>query len=726
MADEELRISVKVDQEKAAENTRQLKDSFSGITDVGHMARLESLGRQFKLSDVQIKQLAETIGKPTGALGGFAMGFGRAGTILLAFEAAAAVAKAVHRSFTDAATRQTDVMHAAQRMGGIHAAQLDANLELMEREQIERGRGMAMMETFARRKNEFLEYNSQFRRSIMEDVEGPFAEVVSRHFFELEQAPDVSTMMNLVRKFSEEIDRYYTERGKPERGAQEKRKYLERWFGLPDIAQLTQDFVKVTKEAEEAWDRNQTAAKEYLRVTTDISNNLSKIISSVLTDAMDNLGIGGVLRFVNAFLERGAKEHGEIGAMSQEERVKYLDSLVREGDAAWRKAIIDFLFNSSPKSHDFPRPGGRPAGLLDDLGNNQEDLITEEKRLVENLQFLNALLSGESGIGGARGPEFHNAPQGGAEGESNPMQIPAGVAQPGGGSAAEARQPGRREWRPDDPSPTGYYTRKGKQTPFPVLSPEATALPTQPGYPKNPYTGVSEGKGVGTWFSQSPTGGRRGGSWRDPDDPANSAALDKIPDTHQGISLSSPATLGQFHYLTDPNTGLTHVVQQTDAGPGVRTQALVDISTNKALQMGYDQQSFEAQQDKLLWEVRPTGFDTMRPTSTGAATQKRTAAGRTDLPSGSDLEFNPFAGGGGSFGGGGATGEFGVRPGGGGMIDDADRTRFDQAMGDDMDVSGKLNVEVDAPRGTEVKASGGGMFANSTSVDRRISDEARP
>ena len=57
-------------------------------------------------------------------------------------------------------------------MGNIHAAQLDANVHAMERERIERGRGIAMMENFSRRRAEFLEHSSQFRRSIMEDVEG--------------------------------------------------------------------------------------------------------------------------------------------------------------------------------------------------------------------------------------------------------------------------------------------------------------------------------------------------------------------------------------------------------------------------------------------------------------------------------------------------------------------------------------------------------------------------
>ena len=54
---------------------------------------------------------------------------------------------------------------------------------------------------------------------------------------------------------------------------------------------------------------------------------------------------------------------------------------------------------------------------------------------------------------------------------------------------------------------------------------------------------------------------------------------------------------------------------------------------------------------------------------------------------------------------------------------DAGRRRLDRDMGDALDVSGRLNVAVDAPAGTEVKASGGGMFANSVSVDRRMGFE---
>ena len=95
--------------------------------------------------------------------------------------------------------------------------------------------------------------------------------------------------------------------------------------------------------------------------------------------------------------------------------------------------------------------------------------------------------------------------------------------------------------------------------------------------------------------------------------------------------MSSPATLGQFHYVTDPNTGLTHVLQQTDAGPGVRTQKIADIAVGAASKMGYTQKSFEAQQGRVEqglvapWEVRPTGFGSARPTKPGQATQTFTS-----------------------------------------------------------------------------------------------------
>jgi hypothetical protein len=45
-------------------------------------------------------------------------------------------------------------------------------------------------------------------------------------------------------------------------------------------------------------------------------------------------------------------------------------------------------------------------------------------------------------------------------------------------------------------------------------------------------------------------------------------------------------------------------------------------------------------------------------------------------------------------------------------------------LGDQIDVSGKLNVKVDAPAGTSVRAKGGGMFEKGVTVDRGIQANA--
>jgi hypothetical protein len=41
-------------------------------------------------------------------------------------------------------------------------------------------------------------------------------------------------------------------------------------------------------------------------------------------------------------------------------------------------------------------------------------------------------------------------------------------------------------------------------------------------------------------------------------------------------------------------------------------------------------------------------------------------------------------------------------------------------LSDQLDVKGKLNVKVDAPAGTSVRAKGGGMFENNVTLDRGL------
>ena len=329
----------------------------------------------------------------------------------------------------------------------------------------------------------------------------------------------------------------------------------------------------------------------------------------------------------------GPLEIGPTSGLSLEERMQRAGTPLSEN-------ILDLRNQPGAGGDEYERNTDQMAALA-----------TEVKR-VNDIIIPKAL---KELIGG--GPQFHNAPMGGAAGESNPIDLPALAPQPGGGAAAEARQPLLRPWRPGDPMTPTYPGKRGAPTHFPILSPAATPLPTPPGYnPRRPgtnvLTGVSEGRGVASWYGQ-------GQGWGDKpsmDQPGSNAL--RVPEHLQGISLPSKETVGQFFYVTDPSTGLTHVRQQTDIGPGVRTQKLVDISVAAAQKEGYTKESFEAMQARVErgelkpWEVRSTGFGT-RGTSTAPAprgtvptveTQNITQlpGGGADLPSGMDVEFNLF------------------------------------------------------------------------------------
>ena len=74
-------------------------------------------------------------------------------------------------------------------------------------------------------------------------------------------------------------------------------------------------------------------------------------------------------------------------------------------------------------------------------GDPVEDNTAEMENLAYELRRLNDFLAPSN----IMNPAFHNAPMGGAAGESNPMQLPEGSAQPGGGAASEAAQAARAE-----------------------------------------------------------------------------------------------------------------------------------------------------------------------------------------------------------------------------------------------------------------------------------------
>jgi hypothetical protein len=780
---EELRINVKTDPEKASENARQLQDAFRQMASPQQTEQFEKLGRQLKLTEDQIKKLGDGLNKPQSALQAFATGFGKAGMIMGAFGVAIKAAQMAADQFNKVAGAHLEIQNQANRMGGIHAAQLNEDIRAMERNSIERSRSMAMMEKFNEKVNDFKIYATGFRRSILDDVQGPFVEVVEKHFAELEKAPNLEEWMNLVRRFAGEIDKYYTERGNPQRGAQERRKYLEKWFGLPDIMQMNEDFKQVSEDTKKEWDEQQQVLTEYVRVTAEISDNWEKILSGIVHATLEDLGINKGLVMLNDLLERGAREHTDLGAMTAEQRKEYSDKLRAAGDKYWREhGIIDFLKHLW-EDPDFakklvPPPPiekeGHATHLLENYNDNASDLVLESKRLTQNIGFLNSLLSGEtSSVGGGDARSkfatmFHNRPQGGAQGESNPIKLPASVPQPGGGSAAEARDQTGRTFEARES--TIYYTA-------PTGSKSAKYTDPNTGESYTDYT-----KPIGPPSSGLPS-----------ETPGIAFGYRNFP--HHGRE-----TLGGYYMVTPKegkNAGQSFILPHSDIGPGAGHGEKLDYNA-PAAQMVFGSMKESAIQGGA--SLKYIGKDLPKGVTPGLQyTGPEEGAGkglRLDQPSSdyaSGLNWGPTAAGGGGeadvggvspfesaqalaihnattlalgrrggrdFGVAAGTQRLGIgegeaAPTGPNSVKTYDwlkqiesgmeqgrgeagiyperphsaalnigRGQVDRMLSDQIDVSGKLNVKVDAPAGTSVRAKGGGMFEKGVTVDRGIQANA--
>jgi hypothetical protein len=139
-----------------------------------------------------------------------------------------------------------------------------------------------------------------------------------------------------------------------------------------------------------------------------------------------------------------------------------------------------------------------------------------------------------------------------------------------------------------------------KNRPWPVLPASATPLSQMWSNVKGLFGNrpvQSSGTGFASWYGNRPDLG-----FVDPEDKGRKG----VREQDQGIALGLLSTLGQYHYLTDPHTGLTHVVRQTDTGPNIRTQALLDIHASQLNRMGYTKATFPNKTG--LWNVAPAGF----------------------------------------------------------------------------------------------------------------------
>jgi hypothetical protein len=622
---EELAIKVKAPDEATKKNIENIKQGFREITSGEQAEGFKSIGRQMHDLEGTIKSLVESAGSGDAfkAIGSLTASLGKAGPIGLAIAGISELINATINFATVQARGLVALADQARRIR-VHPAQLQAELEVARRATPEIGdqQFFNIVQTLHERTTEIRERNlPEMREKFLKGTIDPEIIALKQSLINQIVAAPQAEQLNLAIEGARQIEELFVKRKMPGVGTLEAEDWIRGWTGSIDLLRVRDKFAQVSEEDKALMDKMVVTSQAWVVMMAGISTNFESIIRLVTVNVMNDPVIGGILKTIGA----GAQAEAEL---LEEERLgkkpempwwwgpKRRPNVVGESVAPGISGLLRWIYRTYQILQRGDQQQGGGAGTATPqllLGGIADKQLGQTEELTAQFRRLNALLSGEEKP--IQRLPLHNQPMGGAGGESNPLNLAPGTTQPGGGATSEA-VPLLRPWQAGDPS-RGTYTVKGVTKQYPILSAAATPLPPLPGDPT--YSGVTQGKGVATYFGYHPTWGV------DPSDPRGSSAL-RVPERYQGISLStgtsgelgtSGQTLGQWANLTDPRTGLTSVRQQTDVGPGVRTQKIVDIGAESAIQMGYPtRKNFEAMQERVEkgelqpWEVRQAGFGT--------------------------------------------------------------------------------------------------------------------
>jgi hypothetical protein len=279
----------------------------------------------------------------------------------------------------------------------------------------------------------------------------------------------------------------------------------------------------------------------------------------------------------------------------------------------------------------------------------------------------------------------HNRPMGGAAGESHPVRHHRHARHPGGGAAHEAKE---------------HHTGWTADTERAVRA---------------KWHGATEGTGKGSWYG---TYGEfrdidpKTGKWQDKPGSASlgqKLGMSYFPEERQGIALPSGATLGRLFKVTWPD-GHTSIEQHTDIGPAAKTGKFVDISAAAATREGYTPKTFPTGSQFSVEAVPTFGQESRMQRAAAAASIGRPGGEGIGLMGGVP-ETTPTS-----------ALRPSVRSFQAAQRAMLDRRTVDRGLAEESEIEprGNLNVRVNAPAGTEVKANGDGMFKGNVSLERQL------
>jgi len=244
------------------------------------------------------------------------------------------------------------------------------------------------------------------------------------------------------------------------RGMQEARRQAESWLasvglsmralGISDISDFLGDPQKWQRRIEAA-ERFNVEYEKFNKVLGGLITDIKMELLPLFEDLNKALS-AGAFDSVLASIKTDAADFRKIIALLEGDYAK-LASLLPKGPA--RRAALNL---AEQMRRDLETEGEKKAptasGRIEqfrqrqrsyrDWKDKQLENNEEGYGLLEELKRLNSILfqlqAAKDAAKAPAVPPFHNAPQGGAQGESNPMQLPLGHPQPGGGAPAEARR----------------------------------------------------------------------------------------------------------------------------------------------------------------------------------------------------------------------------------------------------------------------------------------------
>lgn len=777
---EDLIIRVKTEEAASKEQLENFKKAFESISGGQRKDDFEKIQRHTNNIERQLKELTQgiTSGDPFRAVVNFAATFGLIGVAAkVAYDSIASVINLA----TSTSKSLIDLAFEAGRVG-VHPAQLQREIEQGRIANITRESMIGIATNLTSRLSE-LKSDPRTRFELMKGLGGDVHQMsLMNNLIDRILVAPQPERLNLVLEGYRRIREKFKDA--PETAAVRSEEWIRWWTGGIDLARMKQDFQIVSEQDKAAMDKMIQASEAWNEMSSTMASNMERIVAAVSTKLMNDPAFGAIVRAVNAMLER-AREQAE----HPEEHPETPSVFEPKAGWSWRDFLNPFF---NPLSH----PGVyKPQGLMstgfEDISKELEKQKDYTGELTDQFRRLNALLAGEeltsqdlaaklgAGLPDVKGnPPFHNQPQGGAVGESNPMQLPSAAPQPGGGSAAEARSTVSQLSVEPPQTPAGTEKKVQRGTVLPGLPPE----------------GRQRAKGA-TFYGNYPEslGSQLPGGWKDPDDVYKSGPLKGQPmPAFGGYSLATPAVAlpfagaagragkqeGQMVRIWDPSGERSILVPAGDLGPSQNLkgekvgQRPLDLNAPLLEWMGYAQtkeqaeatgrKKFPGSVDVDYQLVRAEDVEATRalikaenklagtPEAVGrggigsdAAREARAAMDATPTALMSTqrapLATNPNNQAEPTSGYPYLTDQLRINPERSGLssrtrqpLDYAgadhllarnfDRSLLDTGLANEsrVDASGNLDVNVKAPAGTEVKAEGDGMFKGNVSLDRQM------